>query len=360
MKTTEQQIQFCTSSDGVSIAYARSGSGPVLVKTANWLTHLEFDWTSPVWRHWLSQLATGHTLIRYDERGCGLSDRDVAEITFESWVRDLEAVVDAAGLDRFPLLGISQGAAVAVTYAARHPERVTRLVLYGGYLRGRLLRDPSPRARREAEVMEQLIEIGWGRENPAFRQVFATLLMPEAKPEQMAWLTELQHVSATAENAARIERASHGADALADARRVSAPALVLHARGDAMIPFDEGRKLAAHLPDARFVPLDSRNHILLADEPAWPRFLELVRDFLAVPEGEADAMPASTRIGELTARERTVLDAVARGLSNDQIAAALSISPKTVTNHITHIFRKLGVERRAQAIVVAREHGLGR
>ncbi|MGD2069083.1 MAG: alpha/beta fold hydrolase [Gemmatimonadota bacterium] len=354
----DQRIRLCTADDGVRIAYAKSGQGPPLVKTANWLTHLEYDWDSPVWRHWLTELSAAQTLVRYDERGCGLSDREVDEISFEAWIQDLEAVVDAEGLDRFPLLGISQGAAVAVAYAARHPERVSALVLYGGYARGRLRRDPSPRAKQTAETLESLLALGWGRNNPAFRQVFATLFMPEASPAQMDWLAELQEVSTSAENALRIERTSYYIDVRDQARHVSAPTLVVHARDDAMIPFDEGRELASLVPDARFVPLDGRNHVLTEDEPAWPRFLEVVRDFLGVRP--PDARPEESHFAELTDRETEVLEAIARGLSNDQIASELHISPKTVRNHITRIFRKLGVERRARAIVLARERGLGR
>lgn len=355
----DQRIQLCTAHDGVRVAYAKSGQGPPLVKTANWLTHLKFDWESPVWTHWMTELSTGRTLIRYDERGCGLSDWEVPEISFESWIKDLEAVVDAEGLDRFPLLGLSQGAAVAVEYAARHPERVTHLVLYGGYARGRYERDPSERAKREVETMENLLVLGWGQENPAFRQAFATLLMPDATPEQMDWLSELQRISTNAENALRIERTSYGINVRDAARRVRAPTLVMHARDDSMIPFSQGRELAALIPGAEFVPLDSINHVLLEDEPAWPRFLEQVRGFLGIETGGADEAGGAA-FEELTTREREVLDAVARGLANDEIAEELYISPKTVRNHITRIFRKLGVDRRARAIVRAREQGYGR
>lgn len=352
----DQRIRLCTTADDVRIAYARSGGGPPLVKTANWLTHLEFDWNSPVWRHWLTELSSGLTLIRYDERGCGLSDWDVPEMSFQSWIRDLEAVVEHAGLERFPLLGVSQGAAVAVAYAAQHPERVTGLVLYGGYARGRLKRDPSPAARKEAEALRDLIAIGWGRENPAFRQVFATLLLPQGSPEQLESLTELQRVSTNVQNALSIERTSYYIDVRDLAREVTARTLVLHSRGDEMIPFSEGRELAALIPGAEFVPLDSPNHVLLEGEPAWLRFLQAVRDFLGVgrPTADLDRKP----FPDLTGREREVLEAVAHGLSNDEIADKLSISSKTVRNHITRIFRKLDVDRRAQAIVRARDNGL--
>ena len=352
----DQRIQLCTAGDGVRVAYAKSGQGPPLVKTATWLTHLKFDWDSPVWRHWMTGLSAHHTLIRYDERGCGLSDWDVPDLSFEAWVRDLETVVDAEGLDRFPLLGVCQGAPVAVAYAARHPERVSRLVLYGGFARGRLAGDPSPRTVREAEMLANLVSLGWGRENPAFRQVFTTLFIPEATEEQLQWFTELQRLSATAENALEIGRTVFDIDVRELAPRVTAPTLVMHARGDAMIPFHRGRELAALIPDARFVPIDSPNHILLEDEPAWATFREHFRHFLDVDAGSAE--PAS--FPELTDREREVLDAMARGLSNDEIAGELFISPKTVRNHNTRIFRKLGVERRARAIVQAREQGYGR
>lgn len=353
----DQRIQLCTTDDGTRVAYAKSGSGPPLVKTANWLTHLELDWESPVWHHWLETLSEDRTLVRYDGRGCGLSDWEVAEISLEAWVRDLEAVVDAEGLDRFPLLGVCQGAPVAVAYAARHPDRVSRLILYGGMARGRLARDPSNRVRREAETLANLVGLGWGQENPAFRQVFTTLFIPEATREQMQWFTELQRVSTTPENALRIGRTVYRLDVEDAAPGITVPTLVLHARGDAMIPFSRGRELAALIPGARFVPLDGRNHVLLEDEPAWPVFVEHVREFLGVdPEPDPEPGPG---FADLTDREREVLDVIARGLSNDQIAEALFISPKTVRNHITRIFRKLGVSRRGQAIVRAREHGYG-
>jgi pimeloyl-ACP methyl ester carboxylesterase/DNA-binding winged helix-turn-helix (wHTH) protein len=275
-----QEILFCRAHDGVRIAYAKSGDlrAPPLVKPANWLTHLEYDWNSPVWRHWLAEMGRGHTLIRYDARGCGLSDHDAPDISFESWVRDLEAVVDAERLERFSLLGISQGCAVAIAYAVRHPERVDKLVLYGGYAVGRSLRNMSPQEEMERTVLQNLIQVGWGRDNPAFRQVFGTLFLPEGTPEQHQWFSDLA-TTMPIENALRVRRTTDVIDVRREASEVRSSTLVLHARGDAMIPFEIGRQLAALIPGARFVPLNSRNHVLLESEPAWAQFVDEVRAF---------------------------------------------------------------------------------
>ena len=277
----EQQIRFCRTDDGVTLAYALSGGGPPLVKAANWLTHVDHDWHSVVWRHWLVALSARHQLIRYDERGCGLSDWDIAPPTFENWVQDLETVVDTVGLDRFPLLGISQGAGVAIEYAARHPDRVSRLVIYGGYARGRLTRAGSDDDRRRHELQVELARLGWGSDDPAFRQVFTAQFMPEGSKELWEAFNVLQRQTTSAENAARVLDLTGSLDVVETARRVQAPTLVLHARHDHRPPFEEGRLLASLIPDSRFVALESRNHILLADEPAWPVFLEQVQTFLA-------------------------------------------------------------------------------
>jgi pimeloyl-ACP methyl ester carboxylesterase len=196
----EQQIRFCTTDDGVRLAYAQTGKGPPLVKVSNWLSHLERDWGSPVWRHWLAELSRDHTFIRYDERGCGLSDWDVPELSFEAWVRDLETVVNAVGVERFPLLGISQGAAIAIAYTVRHPERVSHLVLYGGYARGVLKRILTHQQREEAQTMVKLAELGWGKENPAFRQFFTTQFIPDGTAAQHQWFNELERVSTSPQN----------------------------------------------------------------------------------------------------------------------------------------------------------------
>jgi pimeloyl-ACP methyl ester carboxylesterase/DNA-binding winged helix-turn-helix (wHTH) protein len=291
-----QRIQFCTAADGVRIAYATSGAGPPLVKPANWITHLDYDWESPVWRHWLQELSRDHTLLRYDERGCGLSDHDAEDLSFESWVGDLETVVDAAGLDRFPLLGLSQGCAVAMAYAVRHPERVTRLVLYGGYTQGVAARATTATEREEAELLTRSMPSFWGRDNPAFRLFFAARFVPEGTQEQMRWFSELTRVTTTPELAVRLRSTAATIDVTELATRVRVPTLVLHGVRDAAVPFDQGRRLAALIPGARFVSLESQNHVLLEDEPAWPRFLAEVRRFLA--EDEPPSAPGSAQVTE--------------------------------------------------------------
>jgi len=274
----QQEIRFCRTSEGVQIAYATSGAGPPLVKTSNWLSHLEFDATSPMWRHWWSGLSERHRLIRYDERGSGLSDRDVGEISLDAWVRDLEAVVDEVGLERFALLGVSRGGAIAIAYAARHPDRVSHLVLHGAYAIGGRARG-HPAGARIAEMELEMVRLGWGKPNPAFRQAFTTLFFPEATAQQMQWFNELQQVSASPENAARMLAASYDLDVSEEARTITAPTLILHCTRDARIRFEEGRRLAGLLPRARFVSLDSANHVPLEHEQAWVQFLDELRRF---------------------------------------------------------------------------------
>ncbi len=272
----QQEVHFCTAPDGARIAYASAGQGPPLVKAANWLNHLEYDWQSPIWSQLLHELAARHQLIRYDERGNGLSDWDVDDISFEAFVRDLESVVAAARLDRFALLGISQGCAVSIVYAIRHPERVTHLVLYGGFARGRAKRDAE-----HARTLVSLVEQGWGKENPAFRQFFTSLFFPEGTPEQMQWFNDLQRITTSPENAVRIMRATGDVDISDLLPQVRVPTLVLHCRNDAAVTFDEGRRIAAGIPDAKFVALESRNHLVLPSEAAWEKFIGEIRTFLA-------------------------------------------------------------------------------
>ncbi|MEZ5830226.1 MAG: alpha/beta fold hydrolase [Dongiaceae bacterium] len=275
----KQDIRFCMTSDGVRIAYATAGEGPPLVKTANWLNHLEFDWQSPVWRHLLDALTAEFRLVRYDERGNGLSDWKVEDFSIEALVRDLETVVDAAGLDRFPLLAISQGCAAAISYAVRHPERVTRLVLHGGYAKGwRQRGNPSEIAKREA--MLTLVREGWGQDNPAFRQIFTSWYIPDGSLEQWRWWNDLQRISTSPENAARLMIDLGNINVTRLLPQVRVPTLVLHSVDDAAVPFSAGRELATAIPGASFVPLNSRNHVILEQEPAWPRFLEEIRNFL--------------------------------------------------------------------------------
>ena len=348
-----QNLRFCTSEDGTRLAYASIGSGPPLVKAATWLTHLEYDLATPIWLHWIEAFARRHTFLRYDTRGGGLSDRAPREISFESWVADLEAVVDAAGLDRFPLIGISQGGAIATAYAVRHPERVTHLVLYGAFARGRLNRGLGQTGIDELLLMGKLFELGWGTNNRSFRQVFANQFLPQGTPEQIAAYDELQRESATAADAVRILHTSAQIDVTALAARIACPTLVLHARDDALVPFEEGRLFASLIPGARFVPLASCNHVLLENEPAWRHFLEEFEAFLPSARGAATAFTG------LTPRERELLEHLARGLDNHQIAAHLALSEKTVRNMVSSVLDKLEVESRAPAMLKAREAGFG-
>ena len=352
----KQQIRYCTAPDGVRIAYATAGRGPPLFKVGNWLSHLEFDLTSPVWGHVLEALCATRTLVRYDQRGTGLSDRDIEQMSFEVWLKDLETVADAAGLTRFPVLAISQGVSLAITYAARHPERVSHLVLQGGYARGRRMRGGGQALDEESETQAKLMEIGWGRSDPAFRQFFTSQFLPEGTPEQHRWFNELARVSTSPQNAARMLREFDRIDVSSLLPEVRCPTLVLHSTGDLRVPFDEGRIIAGGIAQARFVPLQSAHHLVLQQDEVWPRWVEEVRSFLAGTDvGEADPALAS-----LTAREREVLELIAQGRDNAQVAAALQLSEKTVRNHITGVFAKLQVENRPQAIVKAREAGLGR
>jgi pimeloyl-ACP methyl ester carboxylesterase/DNA-binding CsgD family transcriptional regulator len=347
-----QQLRFCTSADGVRLAYATLGKGPPLVKAPNWLSHLEYEWKSPLWRHWLQFFSRRHTFIRYDARGCGLSDRNPPEFSLDASVRDLEAVVDAAGLERFPLLGMSGGGSIAISYARRHPERVSHLVLYGAFARGRLKRGRGQVAMDEAMVVKKLVELGWGTRNEAFRKVFGNMFMPGAPSEMIDAFDELQRQSSTAQDAVRMMDINMNTEVSELAAAIDCPTLILHPTEDGTIPFEEGRILASLIPSSRFVPLESRNHILFEAEPAWGRFKEEVDQFLSPPaENQAFA--------SLTSRERELLEFIARGLDNHQIAAHLNLSEKTVRNHVWTILSKVGVESRAQAIVAAREAGFG-
>jgi pimeloyl-ACP methyl ester carboxylesterase/DNA-binding CsgD family transcriptional regulator len=355
MPTPTQKIRFLRSHDGARLAYAASGQGPTVIKAATWLSHLEFDAESPVWRHVLAHFSARHRLLRYDERGCGLSDWDVADLSFDSWLRDLEAVADEAGGERFALLGVSQGASIAIAYAVKHPERVTHLVLQGGYARGRLVRSATRQQAEEAEMMCRLAELGWGRADPSFRQFFTTQFIPGGKAEQHAWFNELERVSTSPTNAARFMRAFNTIDVTALLPRVRCPTLVLHSRDDVRVPFAEGRLLATQIPGATLAPIDSSNHLLLEDEPGWARAREAIEQFLPA----AGAAQAEGPLAALTPRGRQLLELLAQGRDNAQIAATLGLAEKTVRNQVSLLFERLGVASRAMAIVTAREHGLG-
>jgi pimeloyl-ACP methyl ester carboxylesterase len=341
----KQEVRFCTAQDGTRIGYAVHGRGPPLVRVATWLTHLDFDWESPVWRHWLATLGERHRVVRYDERGCGLSDPEAGDPSLETWVADLEAVVDAVELDQFALLGVSQGAAIAVAYAARHPERITDLVLYGGFARGRRLRGQP----EQDDAVIASIRAGWTRADPTYRHVFSALFLPDGTPEQKAWYEDLLRVSTSAETAVRLFEARGWLDVSELASELRARTLVIHARDDRVVPVEEGRLLAALIPDARLILLESANHILLADEPAWRYFVSELHAFLGT--GPPAAPPAG--VADISARELEVLELVAEGLTNQVIAERLYLSVRTVERHLSNIYAKLGVSGKAARAAAA-------
>ena len=348
---SQQRVRYLRTSDGVQLAWAETGTGPALVKAANWLSHLEYEWESPVWRHWLRFFSTHFRFIRYDERGCGMTDWRVGDLSFERWVEDLETVVDRAGVRKFVLLGISQGAATCIAYAARYPDRISHLVLYGGYARGAAVRG-TPREAQEFGALVNLARIGWGREHSAFRDVFTSRFIPGATPTQVAWFSELCRTTTSPEIAADLLERRSRVDVAPLMDQVRVPTLVLHARNDTVVPVAEDRLIAARIPSAEFVELDSKNHILLEHESAWQRFCLAVSEFTGCSPPAAAEDPA---FAALSARERAVLALLTEGLSNADIAERLSVSEKTVRNHVSNVFDKLGVWSRAQAIVFARD-----
>ena len=351
-----QSIRLTKSADGTTIAWAEAGSGPALVKASNWLTHLEHDTESPVWRHWIRFFAEHYRFVRYDERGCGMSERDVAELSVDRSAEDLVAVIEAAQpRPPFVLLGISQGGSAAIRYAVAHPERVSHLVLYGVYAQGRA-KQSDRQAEEAARARIALTRSGWGQNNPVYRQLFTSRFIPGASDEQIRWFNDLCRVTATAEMAARIMEFRMHVDEIELLARVSVPTLIVHAHGDEAVSPAQSRLLASRIPGATLVELDSRNHILLESEPAWERFKQEVLAFTGRPAegaGEGDAQLAS-----LSPRERDILESIAKGCTNIEIGRQLFISEKTVRNHVTRIFEKLAVHSRAQAIVLALNHGL--
>jgi pimeloyl-ACP methyl ester carboxylesterase len=273
------EVQFCRTSDDVRIAYASVGDGPPVVWTAHWLSHLAFSWESRVWRHWTEEFAKDYSFVHYDERGNGLSDWDNVEFSVDAFVRDLEAVVDALGLDRFALIGSSKGGPTSIAYAARHPERVSHLVLYGTYAQGWRKRANAAEIER-GEAMVTLMQQCWARDNPAIRQILTSLILPDATLEEMGWFNDLQRLSSSAENAARLLLSLGEVNVLDLLPGIAAPTLVVHCRDEVAVPFEQGRLIASRIPRARFVALESRNHILLPRDPAWAAFVSEVRRFL--------------------------------------------------------------------------------
>jgi pimeloyl-ACP methyl ester carboxylesterase/DNA-binding CsgD family transcriptional regulator len=321
----QQSIRFLKTPDDVTLAWAEAGEGPALVKVANWLSHLEYDWDSPVWRHWMQFFASNFRFIRYDERGCGMTDWDVGDLSPDRWIEDLEVVVERAKPEEpFALLGISQGTSAAIQFAARYPERVSHLILYGGYALGWKYRE-NVEGRRAYDAIVELARFGWGKDNPSFRQVFTYNFLPEASEEQITWFNELCRRTTTPEVAARLLRSRAEVNVEEYLSGISVPTLVLHSRDDAVVPI------------------------------AWERFCKEVLAFTGRPPAGGHA--EDPVFGSLSARERQILARIAVGETNAQIGQGLFISDKTVRNHVTRIFEKLGVSSRAQAIVLVHEKG---
>lgn len=355
-----QRISFCTSADGTKLAYAISGSGPPLLLTTSWVNHLEYSARMLPWNSWLEGLSRDYTLIRHDTRGCGMSDRGVRDLSLANAVADIEAVVEAAGLRHFSMLGVCSGGPAAILYAVRHPQRVSDLVLYGTWGRGRFRRPELPHEIEKARVMLDIARLGWAQEGHAFLRAWASVFQPGGTAEHMRCWGELQKASAEAETAVELLRSTWESDVLDTAERLRCRTLIMHAERDAVAPVHEGRLLAGRIPGARYVLLDSENHILLAQEPAWTRFLSEMRSFLLEGTACDERSAIARRLASLTSRESEVLEGVARGLGNHQIAQELGISEKTVRNNVSRVLEKLDASTRARAIVLAREAGFGR
>ncbi len=350
----EQEIRFCRAEDGVRLAYAIHGSGPPLLVVSCWLGHLQYDWQSPVWRHFLDQLGELATVIRYDERGFGLSDWNVTDFSIEARLGDLEAIVAAAGQEQFALLGMSGGSSVAMAYAMAHPERVSRLILYGTVCGEPVIwsEDEWP----EEETYRSMIRIGWAKEDPEFRRVFTRRFIPDATEEQMRWFDDLQRMSTSPANAVASRIARQEVDIVDGLSSITAPTIVLQAVGDRSTSFDNAVTVSSRIRDARLVPLQSRNHILLADEPAWGVFIDEVAAFME-PDRRAHAEHTPERSAEtLSARERDVLRLAAEGRTNDDIAAALGLSARTVERHLSNTYAKLGLGGRAARAAAVAEY----
>jgi pimeloyl-ACP methyl ester carboxylesterase/DNA-binding CsgD family transcriptional regulator len=358
MSKSTQQIRFCTSRDGTRIAYATCGQGPPLVWAPHWIHHLRFDWDSPIWRPWLTLLTRHHSLIYYDWRGCGLSDREHVQFAPDRYLEDFEAVIEATNVNGFALVGMGQGTRMAMTYAVRHPGQISRLVLMGPSSCGRVVQGQNQEQAEEEATRLRAIELGWHDNNPAYGRFFTSMHLPDATTEQIRAYDDLLRQTTSPANAIAMMRSFHRADVRDFVPRVRCPTLVLHSRGDFIIPFEWGRAVAAQIPGARLVPLESRNNFLLDTEPAWQQLVEEFEDFLSTSPSSSDANALA--LDELTRREREVLQILAEGLDNYAIAARLGISEKTVRNHVSVIFSKLEIKSRAQAVAFARDAGLGR
>jgi pimeloyl-ACP methyl ester carboxylesterase/DNA-binding CsgD family transcriptional regulator len=351
----QQRVRHLYASDGARLAWAESGAGSTVVKAANWLTHLEYEWESPVWKHWIRFFSSNFHFVRYDERGCGMSSSQTGTLSLDQWSADLGSVIDAARVSGpVTLLGISQGAATCINYAIRHPDRVSRLILHGGYARGAMKRG-NPAAHSAYQAMIDLARVAWGSDNPTFRQIYTSRFIPGGTAEQLNWWNELCLKSTNGVTIANLFEVRALVDISDRLAQLTQPTLILHSRGDDVVPVEEGRMLAGGLSGAEYVELDSRNHVLLESEPAWQRFQEAVLQFVPTTRttmGQAFAA--------LSAREREVLALMTEGSSNARIAEQLHISEKTARNHASNLFDKLGVRSRAEAIVFARDHGFQR
>ena len=355
-ESSAQEVRFTRAPDGTRLAYAIHGSGPPLVVASCWLSHLQHDWQSPVWRHFLEDLGAMTTMLRYDERGFGMSDWNVDDFSLAARLSDLETIVDAAGLDQFALMGMSGGSAVGLAYAIAHPERVIRLILYGTVCGIPVSRDADGEA--EEETYRSMIRVGWAKPDPEFRRVFTTRFIPGATEEQLRWFDDLQRMSTSPENSVASRIARQEVDISEDIPRITAPTLILQATGDRSTTFENAVAVSGQIAGARLVALDSRNHILLADEPAWATFVEEVAAFL-----EPDRQRWAGRdlpLDALSPREREVLDLCADGRTNEEIAEALTLSPRTVERHLSNVYLKLGVSgptaRTAAVARYLREH----
>jgi pimeloyl-ACP methyl ester carboxylesterase len=345
-----QELRFTRVASGARIAWARSGpaDAPTLVRVAHWLTHVEYDPRTPLWRPWIERLGRSFRFVRYDERGCGLSGADDRALGLDAWVEELEAVIDAHGAPRVGLLGVSGAVPAAIAYAVRHPERVSHLVLLGGYLNGALQRSSTDAERAYLEAQWRLVETGWSRDDPAVREFFSSRFLPDASPEVRAGMNEQQRLSCDGARAAAILRGRAQLDVRALAPRVDVPTLVMHCEGDRACPVALGHEIAAAIPGARFEALPCANHVPLGHEPAFARFCEATVDFIRGPQ----------TVPRLTPRERELAGLVAQGLDNAQVAARLGVADKTVRNALSALYGKLDVDGRARAVARCRDLGL--